>query len=143
MARDVVNKAILVGDLPERKCITETLPLHGYKKGIDPRDHFSTYGSDVHKLKGLIRKNKTWDEKIHPRLPYFAVEVIWAVRFEMARSVEDVLARRTRSLLLDAYASMEAAKKVAHLMAKELGYSQKWEKAQVKAYEQVAKRYIL
>lgn len=143
MAEDVINKAGAVGGLPERNCITETLKLHGWKEGLEPQHHFSTYGSFGKEIKTLARKKKEWSHRLHPNLPYSAAEVIWAVREEMARSIEDVLARRTRSLLLDAKASMEIAPYVAKLMAKELKANGKWEKNQIEEYTALATHYLV
>ena len=82
-------------------------------------------------------------KSIHPRLSIRNVEVFWAARKEMARSVEDVLARRTRSLLLDAAASVECAPKVAEILSLELGKTKAWQKAQVSAYKKLASQYML
>jgi glycerol-3-phosphate dehydrogenase len=90
-----------------------------------------------------VAERPEWGEALHPRLPYRAVEVIWAARKEMARTVEDVLARRTRALLLDARASSEAAPAVARLLAAELGRDAAWEADQVAAYRQLARGYWL
>ncbi len=76
-------------------------------------------------------------------MPYTEAEVIWAARHEMARTVEDVLARRLRILFLDAKAAMGAAERVAELMAAELGYDDAWIKAQVEDFTKLAKRYLL
>jgi glycerol-3-phosphate dehydrogenase len=76
-------------------------------------------------------------------LPYFTGEVAWAVRQEMARTVDDVLSRRTRALLLDARASLEAAPTVARLMAAELGRDEAWIEGQIAAYGDLAANYIL
>jgi len=143
MAQDVINKAMLVGGLPERASVTKTLHLHGFKQGVDPRAPLATYGSDAKQIRALMRSNKMLRKKIHPRLPYTVAEVVYAVRFEMARSVEDVLARRTRALFLDARASVEAAPKIARVMAKELSKGKGWEKAQCEAFETVARKYLL
>jgi glycerol-3-phosphate dehydrogenase len=70
-------------------------------------------------------------------------EVVWAVRHEMARTVEDFLSRRTRSLLLDARASIEMAPRVAEVMAGELGYDMDWQQAQVAAYTELARKYLM
>ena len=70
-------------------------------------------------------------------------EVAWGARREMARTVEDVLARRTRSLLLNARASIEVAPKVAEILAAELGKDEAWQKAQVQEYEANARGYVL
>lgn len=141
MGEDVIDKAMIVGDLAKRKSVTASLPLHGWKKNLDPLKHWSPYGSDGPLLKKMMKKNKNLGELLHPKLPYRAVEVIWAVRYEMARTVEDVLSRRTRCLLLDAKASIEIAPKVAHLIAQELEYSGQWEKKQVQEYTLLARYY--
>jgi len=82
-------------------------------------------------------------KKLHNDLPFTKGEVLWAVRYEMARTVEDVLARRVRALFLDARASIDMAEDVAKIMAKELNYNRKWIKNQVKEYTDLAKSYIL
>jgi len=91
----------------------------------------------------VMREAEGWDEPLHPDLPYFTGEVAWGVRREMARTVEDVLARRTRSLLLDARASIAAAPKVAAILARELGRDQAWAADQVTAFEATASSYVL
>jgi glycerol-3-phosphate dehydrogenase len=60
----------------------------------------------------------------------------------MARTVEDVLSRRTRSLLLDARAASEAAPRVASLMARELGRDAAWEEEQVRSFRDLARAYL-
>jgi glycerol-3-phosphate dehydrogenase len=61
----------------------------------------------------------------------------------MARTVEDFLARRSRALLLDARASIDAAPVVARIMAEELGYDRKWQMDQENVYVALAKEYLL
>ena len=77
---------------------------------------------------------------LHPRLPYTCAEVVFAAREEMARTVDDVLSRRTRALFVDVDAAREAARPVASLLARELGRSTEWESAQVAAFETIAER---
>jgi glycerol-3-phosphate dehydrogenase len=101
------------------------------------------YGTDAALLDSLIEEDPSLGEPIHPRLPYQRVHVIWAARHEMARSVEDVLARRTRSLLLDARASIEAASSVAECLAKELGHDADWARREVETYTELALGYTL
>jgi glycerol-3-phosphate dehydrogenase len=60
----------------------------------------------------------------------------------MPVSIEDILARRTRALLLNARASAEIAPEVAHLMAVELGHDIKWEREQVESYNKLILKYI-
>ena len=143
MGEDIVDKAILLGGLKEKKCVTEQMPIHGYVKNIDHEDHLYVFGSDIPKIKNLIAQNPVLAEQIHPALPFIKAEVVWCVREEMARSVEDVLARRTRALLLDARASIEMAPVVASLMGAELNQSREWEKEQIKLYSELAAGYVL
>ncbi len=140
MAEDVIDKASAVAQLPERKCITKTLKLHGWQKGLDPCETMSTYGSFAKEVKALSRQHKG---HLHPDLPYLNAEVIWAVHHEMARTIEDVLSRRTRALLLDARASLEIAPHVAKLMAKELKKDLRWEKNQIAEYTKLSKHYLV
>lgn len=143
MAEDVINKAIMVGALPERPCITKNLRLYGWKENHGPLDHSALYGSEGKFLEAEIKKNPMLKEKIHPHFPYLWVEVLWAIQEEMARSVEDVLSRRTRALLLDAKASMEIAPDIAKFMRKELNYDENWEKDQIASFLQLAKNYTI
>ncbi|MBS0649131.1 MAG: glycerol-3-phosphate dehydrogenase/oxidase [Verrucomicrobia bacterium] len=142
MAEDVINKSIAVGHLPSRTCVTANLHLHGYQKGVDPADHWSFYGSDAAQIQRLIRQNKKLGQTIAEHLPYTAAEVVWAVRQEMARSVEDILARRTRTLFLDAKSALTAAPAVARILKSELKKSAAWESKQIKEFRRVAQNYL-
>jgi glycerol-3-phosphate dehydrogenase len=143
MGEDIVDKAILLGGLDSKECVTKNMPIHGYIKNRNHVGHLLVYGSDIPKLKAMISQDPELGKKLHPDLPYLKAEVVWAVREEMARTVEDVLARRTRALLLDARASILIAPEVAALMAKELGYRRKWQNEQVQQYTEFANGYIL
>ena len=143
MAEETVNVAIGVGKLPYRIAVTKTLSLHGFKESVEWTDPFFVYGSDATAVKALVKENMSWKEVLDSRLPYIGAEVVWATRFEMARTIEDVLARRTRALFLDARAAMDMAPAVARLMAIELKKEEDWEKEQVLSFLQVAKNYIL
>lgn len=143
MAEDVIDKALIVGGFEEIPCKTVDLKLHGYLEGADPLDPWSTYGTDGAKIKALIKEDPSLDQFLHPKLPYLKGEIIWAVRHEMARSVEDCLSRRTRSLLLDAKVAVEIAPIVASLMARELRKDKAWEEAQVASFTSLAQNYII
>ncbi|MDD5475270.1 MAG: glycerol-3-phosphate dehydrogenase/oxidase [Syntrophales bacterium] len=143
MGEDTVNKAALVAGLDERPSTTANLRIHGWLKNIDPDDFFRSYGSDMIALRRLLQDNPYLGEKLDPSLPILKGQVLWAVRKEMARTVEDVLSRRTRSLILDARASIRMAPEVAKIMAKELRYSRRWQKNQVKEYTELAQGYLL
>jgi glycerol-3-phosphate dehydrogenase len=143
MAEDTVDRAILSAGLPHRIAVTQTLSLHGFKNSVEWTDPFFVYGSDAPAVKALTKENPAWKESLDERLPYIAAEVVWAVRNEMARTVEDVLARRTRALFLDARAAMDMAPAVARLMSAELKKDTEWEKEQIVSFLSVAKNYIL
>ncbi|MBS1532504.1 MAG: glycerol-3-phosphate dehydrogenase/oxidase, partial [Bacteroidetes bacterium] len=143
MGQDAVNKAIGIANLPSFTCKTENLPIHGSAPGIDQHDHFYIYGDDREQVLALTKENKKWRAKLHPRYDYLEAEVIWAVRHEMARTVEDVLARRLRLLFLDARAAIAAAPLTAELIAGELGRNAAWQNAQVAAFTETAGKYLL
>lgn len=143
MAQDVIDRAIVLAGLERVPCVTQNMAIHGYVKNVNRADHLYVYGSDIPKVKYLVHENPQLGERLHPDLPYIRAEVIWAVRHEMARTVEDVLARRTRALFLDARASLEMAAATAQLMAEELGFDADWVKQQLHAYREMATGYVL
>jgi glycerol-3-phosphate dehydrogenase len=143
MGEDTVDKAIEVGNLPNRPTMTKDLPIHGSKQNVDRNNHLYVYGSDENALLALVKENAVWGEKIHPRMSYMQAEVIWGVRQEMARNVEDILARRVRALFLDARAAIDMAPKVTSLIAQELGKDAAWEKNQVESFTELANGYLL
>lgn len=143
MGQETIDKAVMVADLPERESITETLPIHGAENISIMPEELRHYGSDKGHIRSLIAGNPSLGEQLHPALNFVEAEVVWVTRFEMAQTVEDVLARRVRALFLDARASIEMAPKVARLMAAELGLDENWERNQVEMYKAVAKNYIL
>lgn len=143
MGQDAVDQATLVAGLDERPSTTESLRIHGGTADLERDDNLNVYGSDSELIERLISERPYFGELIHPALPYLKGEVIWHVRQEMARNVEDVLARRTRALLLNAKASIEMAPVVAKLMAEELGRGKDWEAGQLSAYAKLACNYML
>ncbi len=143
MAEDAVDHAAALAGLPERRCKTHELRIHGYHVDAESFAELACYGSDAPALRDLIRERGDYAEKLHSRMRPLAGEVPWAVRHEMARNVEDFLARRTRSLLLDARASIEMAPRVAELMAEELGRDAAWQDVQVEGYAVLAAGYLL
>ncbi len=143
MAEDTIDKAITVAGLSPLKCKTQELAIHGCKTAVDYNDHLYVYGSDMEVVLDLLNENPEWVKKMHPRLDYIQAEVIWAVRHEMARKVEDVLARRLRALFLDARAAIEMAPTVAKLMATEMQKDEAWENMQVADFIYLAEGYLL
>ena len=112
-------------------------------EGADPLDPWSTYGTDREKIEKLIQEDPSLGELFDPQLPYLKGEAVWAVREEMARTIEDILSRRTRILLLDAKLAIKVAPLVASLLAKELGKGKEWEESQVKAFTKLAQNYLV
>lgn len=143
MAEDTIEKAIMLGGLPERECVTRHLPIHGFRMDIDPyTDPLAFYGLDKEEVLAMGENEKEWAGMLSEKLNIWKSQVAWAVRREMARTVEDVLARRTRALFLDARESIRIAPEVALLMAKELNKNNDWIEKQVTAFESVAKNYF-
>jgi glycerol-3-phosphate dehydrogenase len=142
MAAAAVDAAVVQGGLDPRPSATHSLHVHGWEPPPSPAGALAGYGSDRRLLETLADEHPDWRERLHPRLPYTAGEVIWAVRHEWARSVEDVLARRTRALFLDAGACCEIAPRVASLMAVELGRGREWQSRQLERFDAVAVKYL-
>lgn len=145
MAEDVMDTAIDVGALERKPCVTEDLHLRGWLDRDDkamPTDNWlRVYGADSKEVMAACDELDHGHEKLDDRLPYPRGVVLHAVRFEMARTVEDVLARRTRALLLDAEAAGSVAEDVAKIMADELGRDGDWISKQVTAFQELAAGY--
>jgi glycerol-3-phosphate dehydrogenase len=142
MAEDTVNIAAINNMLQPKDCITKTLPIHAAQTTTDYSvDHYY-YGSDWPAIEVLKTNNPLLSEKIHERLPYIKAEIVWAVQEEMCMTIEDALARRTRALLLDAKAAVDAAPIVAAIMAGLMNKDESWIKAQIVAFKKTAKNYI-
>jgi glycerol-3-phosphate dehydrogenase len=143
MAADAVDRAAETAGLEPRACATESLRLHGWAEPDDSAGPLAAYGSDAAAIRAWIAERPDLGEPLHPRLPYNQAEVVWAARHESARTVEDVLARRTRALFLDAPAAREAAPTVARRLAAELGRDEAWERRQVVLFDDLAQAYSL
>jgi glycerol-3-phosphate dehydrogenase len=143
MAEDTVEHAITLGKLPDSRCVTENLHIHGYFEDPDRLGDLWVYGSDAEKIHSLANDSPEFSKQLHPDLPYVAAEVIWAAREEMARTVEDVLGRRTRALFLNAHAAAAMASVVASLLARELDKNQAWADTEVERFIALAAQYRL
>jgi len=142
MAEDVVNTAAINNMLPHKDCVTETLPIHGAQITDDYSNDYYYYGSDQPAIEALALQDVTLREKIHERLPYTKAAIAWAVQEEMCMTVDDALARRTRAILLDAKAAMEAAPAIAAFMAKLMNRDKKWEGDQIASFKKIVLNYI-
>jgi glycerol-3-phosphate dehydrogenase len=165
MAQETVNEGIKKCGLPSWKCLTKDLKIHGYLPsddhsnrrtasgdarhnqqtvhGADRSSWRTVYGSDAEKIQALETETPAYAEKLHPAFDFTVAEVVWAVREEMAITVEDVLSRRMRALILDARASIEMAPRVAAIMARELNQDETWERAQVDEFVRLAEGYLI
>jgi glycerol-3-phosphate dehydrogenase len=142
MAEDVLEIAARKAGLPEVECRTRQLPIHGYKETPDYEASLYYYGTDAGGIKALMDADRSLSELIHPRLNFTKAEIVWAVQQEMCMTIEDALSRRTRALLLDARAAMEAAPAVGAIMANELKKDDNWIKNQLDAFNSIAKNYL-
>ncbi len=140
MAEETVDLAIKEAGLPATSCQTEHLQIHGSETAID-NSYLNIYGSDRDSIEGLIKQNPELGEKLHVNFPYTHAEVIWSLRNEMAETVEDILSRRLRVLIIDAIAAIEMAPTVAAIMAKEIGADKQWELAQTESFIKLAEGY--
>lgn len=166
MAEDAVTRAATVGGLEGRESKTADLRLHGAAvvgaalrrdsvpagddrgvkpllQPIRPDPPFAPYGTDAHAIEQMIAAEPALGRPLHPRLPICAAQVVWAVRYEMARTVDDVLSRRIRGLQLDAGAAVELGPAVAELMARELGRNQAWIAAQLAEFAVIAGHHLV
>jgi glycerol-3-phosphate dehydrogenase len=143
MAEDCVDHAITLGRLREESCVTKTLKIHGYRKHIEDLGSLWVYGSDADAIRDIAARDTKLSTPLHPSLPYIGAEVVWAARQEMARTIEDVLSRRTRALFLNAQAAHEMALPVARIMAEELHYGEDWISGQVSEFQTLARQYSL
>jgi len=145
MAEDAVDKAIEVLGLQKLSCRTKNLSIHGNMsvEKVDRTDHLYIYGSDIPAIKALESEKPEFAEKIHPNYDFSVAEVIWAIRNEMAESIEDVLARRVRLLFLDARAAMDSASRVADIFVSERDWEEERKQKEISDFLSLAEGYIL
>jgi glycerol-3-phosphate dehydrogenase len=142
MAEDTIDNAEAIAGLDPRPCVTKNLNIHGHHHHAEQYGPLEVYGSDAPLVESVIAENADFGRHLADSADVRAGQVVWSVRSEMARTVEDFLARRTRMLILDARSSIEAAPMVAELMAAELGREPAWVDEQVKAYTELANAHL-
>jgi glycerol-3-phosphate dehydrogenase len=144
MGYDTINRAAQVASLPKAASQTLGLKIHGWAtdQPAGASDWERVYGSDLPMLQSLSAGDPSLDALLHPRLPFKAREVVWAARYEMARTVEDILARRTRALFLDARAAIEASPAVASILARELDRNEAWKAKSLEDFVGLADGYL-
>ncbi len=141
MAEDTLATAIRAGMLPDRPCVTRAVRLHGAPEERSLHAALSRYGTEAAEIARMWASDPEMATLLDPALPFTYAEVIFAVRYEMARRVEDVLSRRTRALLLDARAAQRSAAVVARLIAAELGYGADWIERQTNEFIELAQQF--
>ena len=142
MGEDMINKIEKESGWPSKNNSTKKLLIHGCtNSNAGWNDPLYFYGTDLEKITYQISRYPAgWlSEALH----IHEEQVRWAVRHEMARTVEDVLSRRTRALLLDAKESRRIAAQVAALMANELGEDETWQMEQLKKFNDLSLQYML
>ncbi len=142
MGEDTVNKAAETGKLPPENCQTTTLKIHGWKESSSTAG-WDIYGADSEAIQALIEAHPGWEKKLDAAWPQTQAQVVWAVRREMARQVEDVLCRRFRILFLDSKAALRMAPMVAEIMKRELNKDEEWKQKQLIDFTKLAKGYEL
>lgn len=143
MADDVLNKTVMVAGLEKRTCVTENLKIHGWDEQSHQHEALHFYGTDAAGIQQLCIADPSLNELIHPSMPNIKAEIVWAIQHEMAMTAEDILARRTRILFLDARAAIEAVPAVAQLMAKTMEKNNDWVQQQVNSFTALAQQYLL
>ncbi|MDU8884820.1 glycerol-3-phosphate dehydrogenase/oxidase [Yeosuana sp. MJ-SS3] len=145
MAEEVVDKSILLHNYKNVRSRTKNLPIHGNVKETQTfkEKRLNVYGSDAKYIKEFEESNILYSKKIHVNYPFTAGQIVWAVRYELARTLEDVLARRVRLLFLDAKAAIESSRFVAKVMAKELNKDATWIDEQNEEFKKVAEKYVI
>lgn len=141
MAEEIISRAIKEGFIENRKCRTKDLRISSEER-YESGDFLRIYDKGKAEIKDMISRRPELGKRLHEKLPYTVAEIIWIIRNEMPLSIEDVLARRTRSILLNASASEEAAADVAGIMASEMGFDNNWQTEQTKSYSLLVKNYL-
>jgi glycerol-3-phosphate dehydrogenase len=153
MAQDTVDVVVnLLGESPKaRPCVTKTLPVRGATPATKdpvamahPRSHLlSRYGTDAVAVLALADDRPELLEPVIGGLPYIGAELIYAVREEMAQTLDDVLARRTRAMIQRAQPTMAAAHTAAMLIAPELGWDEREASEQATRFVEICQKELL
>lgn len=143
MAEDCVDQALVLAQLPERPCVTKDLHVHGFHRQAEQFGALAGYGSDALGLGDLARAEPELARPLNPALPICGAQVVWAARHEMARTLDDVLARRTRALYLNAPAALAMAPEAVRLLAAELNRDETWQRAQLAEFNRIAAAFLV
>lgn len=143
MAEDLVDRVGLEVEGRKRPCQTQKLKLWGFStKHFFGDDTLSRYGVDLEKIR-RYSDDPDGNTSLSQQFELSKNRILWSIREEMAVTLEDVLARRTRCLFLDAKESVDIAEKVAKIVAKEMGKNEEWVAQEVIHFKSIAKNYQL
>ena len=141
MAEETIDKGIKAGKLEKRRCVTRNFRLC-QDDTMSKTDRIKIYGNQSDEIEKMIEQQPGLGNLFDPGLPYTKAEIIWICRNEMPRTLDDVLARRTRALLLDVKASVRIAPEVADIMMQELDLSYSWKEEQLRDYNKLVLNYL-
>lgn len=141
MAEVTVDLALSISGFKKIKSKTVDKGLHGLRTATGTSQ--SVYGTDEDMIMQLIGEEPALSQKLVTGHDYTHAEVVWAIRNEMAVTVEDILARRLRLLFLDAQAAIDAAHVVADIFQREAGWSDKRKQEQLDEFYKIAYHYKL
>jgi glycerol-3-phosphate dehydrogenase len=130
MAADAVDNAAFIGKFKKEKCTTAHIPI-GDEQEKETR------------MKEILKNDISLKELVDPNYTFTKAAIVYAVKYEMAICIEDILARRMRLLFLDAKLAITLAPMVASIMASYLQKDKNWEAAEVKSFTKLADQYIL
>ena len=140
IAEDAVNTAALAAGLNERKCNTVEIPINGYDLNSNWEDPLHVYGTDIEQIKAIDPEGNSSLSEL-----FFISknQIVWAIEKEMAITLEDILARRTRALFLNANEALKISQGVVKIMQKTMCQTDSWSAQQLKDFKETAKNYIL
>jgi len=141
MAEETIDRGIKAGCIERKKCVTRNFSFFSNSTKFKS-ERLKIYGNAGSEIEKMIGEKPELGNLLDPRLPYTPAEIIWICRNEMPVKLEDMMARRTRSLFLDARASASIARKVAELMAEELKTGSQWIEDQINEYNQLLSNYL-
>jgi glycerol-3-phosphate dehydrogenase len=130
MAADALDNAAFIGKFKKEKCTTAHTPI-GDEKEKETR------------MKEIVKNDISLKELVDPNYTFTKAAIVYAVKYEMAICIEDILARRMRLLFLDARLAIALAPMVASIMAPYLQKDKNWEGAEIASFTQLAEQYIL
>tara|TARA_B100000767_G_C19625249_1_gene475857 strand:- start:71 stop:934 length:864 start_codon:yes stop_codon:yes gene_type:complete len=140
IGEDAINSAILVGGLNSSKTLTEQLPIHGYDPNPDFEDPLHVYGTDKNKILRLT-DDPEGNKSLSKKLKITKHQILWGIQKEMALTLEDILARRTRCLFLDVFETEKIIDNVLEIMAEALNKNKRWKSEQKLSFLSLIKNY--